>query len=209
MLSNLSCNDFLEELASNSPAPGGGSVAAFAGALSAALVSMVANLTIGKEKFKEQEPEFNEILNKATDFKCKLKECIDKDTEAFNQVMEAYKLPKTTEKEKAIRTQCIQKELQNAASLPMQVAEMCLEVLKLVKICALRGNSNAISDTGVAALMGLSGLQGALFNVDINLNSIKDEYFVEQINLKKGEIFVEAQVLKDEIMQIVQAGLKN
>lgn len=207
MIVNMTCKDFIEELASSSPAPGGGSVSALAGALSAALVSMVANLTVGKEQFKKDQDELEKTLAKAAELKIKLRDYVDQDTEAFNRVMDAFKLPKGTEEEKQARSQAIQEAMKQAAILPMEVASSCLEVLRLSKIVVTKGNPNALSDGGVAALMAFAGLQGAIFNVDINLGSIKDEQFVQQMRERKEEALAEAQTMRGEIMEAVQERL--
>ncbi|WP_227764427.1 cyclodeaminase/cyclohydrolase family protein [Zhaonella formicivorans] len=207
MLIDLKCNEFIEELASASPAPGGGSVSALAGALGAALVSMVANLTIGKEQFKADEEELQAVLAKASELKEKLMSYVDEDTEAFNRVMTAYKLPKGTEEEKKARTQAIQEAMRQAASLPMEVAECCLEALQLTKTAVAKGNPNALSDGGVAVLMAFAGLQGAIFNVQINLGSIKDEQFVQTMREKKEHVLRKGQALRDEILAMVETKL--
>ena len=203
MLIDMKCSEFIEELASDSPAPGGGSVSALAGSLGAALASMVANLTLGKEKFKEQEEEIQWALDKATQIKLQLRDLVDEDTEAFNQVMAAFKMPKAAEEEKKARSQAIQKAMQNAANIPMQVAEASLEVLILTQVMVNKGNPNALSDGGVGALMALAGIQGALFNVKINLGSIKDKEFVSEMESKLKDILEKSNKLREDILKNV------
>jgi methenyltetrahydrofolate cyclohydrolase len=203
MLIKMTCTDFIEELASDSPAPGGGSVSALAGSLGASLASMVASLTIGKEKFKDQEEKMQDALKKARELKDQLKYLIDEDTESFNRVMAAFRMPKSTDEEKKARSQAIQEAVKHAAQIPMQVAEASLEVLKLTQIMVDEGNPNALSDGGVGALMALAGIQGALFNVKINLGSIKDQEFIVEMEKKTESILNESSDLRDNIVNHV------
>lgn len=198
MLMEMTVRDFLQELASDSPAPGGGSVSALAGALSAALVSMVAQLT------PDQQPAQKDILEKAADLRAALEKDVDADTEAFNKVMDAYRLPKQTAAEKDKRSQAIQQALQGAALHPLQVARECLEVLRLCFWAAAEGNPNALSDAGVAALLARSGIRGALYNVEINLSGIKDQQFKEGLTREKEEILKKAVQLQVEIENMVE-----
>lgn len=193
MLMEMTEKEFLQELASDSPAPGGGSVSALAGALSAALVSMVAQLTSDKQQAQK------DILERAADLMAVLEKDVDADTEAFNKVMDAYRLPKQTEEDKKERSQAIQEALQGAALHPMKVARQCLDVLQLCSWAAAEGNPNALSDAGVAALLAQSGIKGALYNVEINLTSIKDQQFKERLIAEKDEILKEAVKLQKEI----------
>lgn len=207
MLIHLKFIDFIEELASDSPAPGGGSVSALAGSLGAALASMVANLTVGKEKFKEHEKEIQLSLDTATRLKNKLKGLVDEDTEAFNRVMAAFKMPKAKDEEKKARSKAIQEAMQHAAKIPMEVAEACLEILVITELLVKKGNPNALSDGGVGALMAAAGVQGAVFNVRINLGSIKDEAFVKEMSGRAAEIENKAVRLRDEIVKAVNEKL--
>ena len=207
MLIHLKFIDFIEELASDSPAPGGGSVSALAGSLGAALASMVANLTVGKEKFKEHEKEIQLSLDTATRLKNKLTSLVDEDTEAFNRVMAAFKMPKAKDEEKKARSIAIQEAMQHAAKIPMEVAEACLEILVITELLVKKGNPNALSDGGVGALMAAAGVQGAVFNVRINLGSIKDEAFVKEMSGRAAEIENKAVRLRDEIVKAVNEKL--
>lgn len=177
MLTDRSLNKFLDELASNSPAPGGGSVAALAGALGSALTSMVCNLTIGKKKYAEVEREMSNILDKSEDLRDKFKVLIDKDTEAFNKVMEAFGLPKDSEDQKALRAIAIQQATKEATLVPLEVMKHVIDALALAKIVAQKGNRNSVSDAGVSALMLKAALEAAAMNVEINLKSIEDTEF--------------------------------
>ncbi len=196
-LIEMKLKDFIEELSSDSPAPGGGSVAALAGALSSALSSMVCNLTIGKEKYKDVEYDMEKILDRVEDIRERFMELIDRDTEAFNRVMEAFKLPKSTEEEKKIRKEKIQDALKGAALVPLETARMCAEMIELCKEIAEKGNKNSITDVGVAAIMAKAGLESAILNVKINLKSINDEKFIESL-------LYEIDALKNNIEEVMK-----
>jgi len=180
-LVEMKISEFIEELSSDSPAPGGGSVAALSGALSAALSSMVCNLTIGKEKYKDVEYDMENILERLQNIRKRLLEIIDEDTEAFNQVMDAFKLPKNTEEEKKVRKEKIQEALKKAALVPLETARLCAEIIEISKEVAEKGNKNSITDAGVSMIMADAGLKSAILNVKINLKSIEDEKFVDSL----------------------------
>ena len=179
MLSSLSVTDLLNEIASNSPAPGGGSVSALAASLGAALTSMVCRLTIGKKKYIDVQTEIEKALKRSEDLRVQFISLIDEDTEAFNKVMAAYGLPKETEEQKMKRTAEIQNAMKTATLVPLKLMELCGEAMELVKTVVEKGNQNSISDASVAALMLQAGCEGAALNVLINLNSLQDEAFVE------------------------------
>lgn len=176
---------FLSELASNSPAPGGGSVAALSGALGASLIEMVCQLTVGKEKYKDNWDEMAEIIRKCSVERKRLTELIDEDTNAFNDVMQAFRMPKGTDEEKALRSEAIQKGYRKAIDTPVETAQRCLKLMEMAIPVAERGNPNSITDAGVGSDMAASGLEGAVLNIRINLGSIKDQDYV---NVKNGEI---------------------
>ncbi len=209
MLMNLTCKEFLKELASDSPAPGGGSVSALAGSLGGALAGMVAQLTLGKEKYAQREADMREALEKARGLQKKLQEKVDEDTEAFNGVMAAFRMPKGTEAEKEKRQEAIQSAMRHAATVPLGVAEACLEVMQLCRLMVANGNPNALSDGGVGALMAEAGVMGALFNVEINLGSIKDEGFVAVMRGKARELEMKAATLREEVIRDVKAKLQG
>lgn len=190
---------FTDELASNSPAPGGGSISALAGTLGAALTAMVCRLTIGNEKYDNAQNEVKEMLVKADNLIQKLTQYVDEDTEAFNKVMEAYRLPKETDEQKRARSQAIQTAMENAASLPLSVAEACLEVIIMAQRAIIIGNANAASDAAVSGLMAYAGLNGALYNVRINLPSIKDKHFAENAHAKVKQIKAQADAAYVEL----------
>lgn len=174
MLVKHTIEEFSSVLASNSPAPGGGSVAALSGALGADLVSMVCNLSIGKEEFSASNDALTDVLAKARGLSQSLLERVDLDTEAFNGVMAAFKMPKATDEEKKSRGEAIQAGYKNAIQSPLGIARECLDVLNLAETLLGRSNTNALSDLGVASQQAHAGLEGAIMNVKINLPSIKD-----------------------------------
>lgn len=180
MLIKHTLEEFNKVLGSSSAAPGGGSVAALSGALGAALVSMVCNLTVGKENFETSRDELTKVLSKSQSLSQSLLKRVDLDTEAFNEVMAAFKLPKVSDADKQERTKAIQSGYKNAIQSPLGIARECLEVLKLAESLLGRSNTNAISDLGVASQQAYAGLEGAILNVKINIPSIKDQEFVRQ-----------------------------
>ena len=204
MLVDKNIKEFLDELSSSSPAPGGGSVAALSGALGAALVSMTCHLTIGKKGYESVSDEMNEVLKKSNVLKENLTLLIDEDTNAFNKVMAAYKMPKETDEEKEKRRDAIQDALKNAANVPLDVMKQCVNVLSLAKIISEKGNKNAVSDAGVAALMSLAGLNSAALNIEINLSGIKDEKFVSEMKNEVKTLTVNGERIKDEIIKTVK-----
>lgn len=199
--------DFVEEVASKKPVPGGGSVAATSGSLSAALLSMVCGLTIGKRKYQEVEEELKEVLKKTERIKGELKELVIKDAESYRGVMDARKLTRHTEIEEKRRDQAIQEATKLAASVPLKVMEKSLEILNLSRIVAEKGNLNAVSDAGVAGLMAKAAILGAGYNVKINLGSIEDMNFVEQAKKALEAIEREAESLSQEVKKTVEERL--
>jgi len=180
-LVDMDIKSFLDEVASESPAPGGGSVAALAGALGAALSAMVCNLTLNKEKYASVHDEIEEVLERCEHTRDRLLDIVDKDTEAFNRVMDALKLPKTTEEEKRIRKNKLQEAFKGAALVPLETARLCAEIIEVTKTVAQKGNQSSITDAVVSALMAEAGFKAAILNVKINLASIKDKRFVEDM----------------------------
>jgi glutamate formiminotransferase/formiminotetrahydrofolate cyclodeaminase len=202
-LASKTVNGFLSELASSSPAPGGGSVAALSGSLGAALASMVCNLTVGKEKYADVQGEIKDVLKKCETLRKELTILIDKDTEAFNDVMKAFKMPKETEKQKEARSKAIQEGYKTAASVPLETARTCEKILDLAKIIAEKGNQNSITDAAVSAIMARSGIESAILNVKINLGSIKDEKFVKKISSEIDSLQKNADFKTEEILKLV------
>lgn len=205
-LKNLSVEEFASVTASDAPAPGGGSVSALAGALGAALAEMVANLTIGKEKYADAEAEMKELSAKAAEVRNELIEGIQKDTESFNQYMAALKLPKGIEEEKTVRREAMQNGLKAAAKVPLEVAETAAKIFPIAEAVVKRGNSNAVTDGLVAAMMARTAVIGALFNVKINLGSIKDEAFVAELAAKVAELERQAVESEQAILKASELG---
>ena len=204
-LVSMKINSFLSELASNSPAPGGGSVAALSGSLGAGLCSMVCNLTLGKEKYKEVEDNIKKILINSEHLRKKLTDLIDEDTDAFNDVMKAFKMPKDTEEQKKKRTKAIQNGYKNASMVPYDTAKTCFEILDMAKVIAKIGNVKSITDVAVSAIMARAGVESAILNVKINLGSIKDEDFVKKIYYDFNNLQKYTNIKFDEILKIVKS----
>jgi len=202
----MTVREFITELASNSPAPGGGSVAALSGSLAAALVCMVAQLTINNAGVEEQrQMQMRQVLEQASVLMQSLQEHVDEDTASFTRVMEAYRLPKGTATEREQRSGAIQQALQGAAIHPLKVAGECLSVLRYSCVVIEYGNPNALSDAGVAVLMAYSGVVGALLNVAINLQGIKDQDFCKSMDAEKAGLLIEARDLRDEAQNILNS----
>jgi len=193
---------FLDKLASRSPEPGGGSVAALTGALGAALVSMVANLTLGKEKYAGVQDKVEELLASSEKLRGELQGLIQKDTEVYADVSAAFKLPRETEEEKAERAGRIQEALKLATEVPFEIAEKCLEAARLSETSAVIGNVGAVSDAGVAVLLAEAAAQSAALNVKINVNSIEDKGFSETKWDRVCEILEEAADLRERVVQM-------
>ena len=166
--------DYFDDLAAKKPAPGGGSAAAAAGALGVSLLSMVANFTIGKEKYKDVEAEIQQILDTAEKSRAELQKLIDEDVAAYQKVSAAYKMPKDTEEDKRARTEAIQTALKDAMAVPLAICRNLFEAARLCEPLLEKGNINLVSDVGVAAEFIASGFAAALLNVEINLSGIKD-----------------------------------
>jgi len=196
MLDN-SVDLFLNKLSSSSATPGGGSAAALMGAMGAALVSMVANLTVGKKKYESVESEVLNVLEESELLRASLQDAIKKDVEAFNNVMTAYGLPKVSENEKFERSSQIQKALKIAIEAPLECAILASKVLPLCKKIAKIGNVNIISDAGVAVLAARAAFKSAELNVYVNASALKDKAFadakIEEIRNLSYEVDKEEQ----------------
>lgn len=205
-LVDLTVKDYLDVLKSDAPAPGGGSVSALSAAQGVGLVAMVADLTIGKEKYAEYDEACRAAKEKALSLYAQLVEGIDKDTEAFNKVSAAYKLPKDTDEQKAARSAAIRAANVGATEVPFETVKLCLEGLKVTETIVGKSNPNAASDLGVAALNLLAGIKGAWLNVKINLPGIKDEELKAKFE-GGAELAAEAEVIAKEIYEKVLASL--
>lgn len=203
--------EFVDALESKEPTPGGGSASALAGSLGAALTAMVGNLTFGRKAYEGLDEVTKEILNNNFNEVIKIKErlndLVDKDVEAFQGFMVALQMPRETEEEKSVRKVAMEKATIEALEVPLATANECLKILKLQKVFADYGNVNAITDVGVGALMAYAGAEGALFNVIINLQGLKDEAYVAEKKAECDSILAEANNLKEEVLSITYSKL--
>ena len=197
-----SLQTYVDDAASGKPAPGGGSVSACAGALGAALVSMVCNLTMGKEKFAGVEAQVREVVAASEARRAELERLLQDDTTAYNGVIEGYRMPKDTPEQQAARSAHIQAALKVAANVPLEIARVALEVCRLAKTAAELGNPAAVTDAAIGAILGESAAQGAALNVLINLGSIKDEAYVADARAELDRLLAEAVALRAEVMAI-------
>jgi formiminotetrahydrofolate cyclodeaminase len=193
---------YLDDAASGKPAPGGGSVSACVGALGAALVAMVCNLTIGKEKFAAVESEMKELVAKADAVRAWLQLLLQEDTEAYEGVIAAYRLPQDTDEQKVARKQAVQAGLIVAANVPLDICRAALEVCRLATTAARLGNPAAITDAGIGALLGEAAAVGAALNVRINLGSIEDCDYGQRAADELRRILDETAALRAEVLRI-------
>ncbi len=200
-MKNMTIIDLAEATASNAPVPGGGSIAAVCGTLSGALVEMVANLTVGKKKYSEVEGEMLEIAEKANSLRESLVEDIQKDSDAFAVVMEAFKLPKETEEEVEIRSIAIQNAMKLAAETPLEIARKAYSVMFLSEQVVADGNSNAVTDGLVSLMLARTAVLSALLNVKINLDSIQDPEYVLQLSAEVKELEEKCQLKEAEVLK--------
>jgi methenyltetrahydrofolate cyclohydrolase len=211
-LTDLKVKDFLEELASSSPAPGGGSVSALAGANGCALIAMVGSLSFNKKKFKALNQDIQEIYKKSLELFSKNQNLfialIDEDTEAFNSLMKAFKLPKETDEEIAFRTKEIDKATLQCIKVPLKVCALAIESLREVEDLIKYSNKNTISDQGVSVLMLYAAVEGAALNVLINLPGLNDEDLKKEYVQTIEEILLEANQIKEDLLEDVKYLLK-
>lgn len=196
MLTELTIKEFIEKVISNDPVPGGGSVSALNGALAGALSAMVANLTVGRKKYVEVNDLMEQLSARFEKLSHQLIADVDRDSDAYNRVFAAFKLPKETDEEKQARSEAIQRETKYAAQVPMEVARAVFEVLPFIGEVARKGNSNAVTDACVSMMCARTAILGALLNVRINLTSIKDEAFVKAMSEEADRI--EAMTIAQE-----------
>ena len=207
MLADLTIKGFLAETSGNAPVPGGGCISALSGAIASALTEMVSNLTIGKKKYSEVENEMKDIATRMAVVRDKLIENIDRDSETYNRVFEAFKLPKRTEEEKAKRSDVIQEATKEAAMVPMSVAEEIISIMPSISEVAHKGNQNAVTDACVAMMAARTGVLGALLNVRINLSSIKDSTFVERMTTEANTLERRTIAMEKELLDWVKTVL--
>jgi formiminotetrahydrofolate cyclodeaminase len=200
MLADMSVVDFLDETASNSPVPGGGSIAALSAAFSSALTQMVANLTLGKKGYEDVQEEAESVVKEAQRMKGFFVEYIDKDSDAFNEVMNAFKLPKDTDERVEQRKKAIQEATKLAALVPLEVAREAYKIMDIAKFVVEKGNKNAVTDGAVATMLARTAVLSALYNVKINLSSIKDKEFVEKVAEEVDELESKVKLKEEEIL---------
>ena len=208
-LVGLSLREFVNELSMDSPAPGGGSAAALCGALSAALSSMVANLTVGKKGYEKAWKDLKQAAARAQKLKDAYLDSVDLDTEAFNKLMEAYRLPKASEEQKKERDEAVKGAAVEATLVPFDVLDKSIEALKLAKKVAQKGNRNSVSDAGVAGQTGRAAAEAAYFNIRINLPSIPDQEFRSRMAKQAARLKKRALRLAEEINKIVEKQIKK
>ncbi len=198
---------FLDDLASKAPTPGGGSAAAIMGAMGAALVSMVSNLTVGKDQYAAVEPEMRHLLARADALRGDLLAAVAADIRVFDEVMAAYALPRTPEAVIPARTAAIQTALRAATEVPLGCARLCAEVIALSRRAAANGNTNVISDAGVAVMAAYAGLKSAALNVYINIKALKDRDFAARCKAETDALCLSAERDSAEIYALVMRKL--
>ncbi len=204
-LIDMTLTDFADETASESPAPGGGSIAAYMGALGAALGTMVANLSSHKRGWDERWEEFSDWAEKGKSYQAQLIKLVDEDTNAFNKIMDAFGMPKKTEEEKAARKKAVEEATRFATEVPFKTLKLCYECMEVSKAMAEIGNPNSVTDAGVGALAARAGVMGAFLNVKINASGLEDKEFAESI-IREGESIVEkVKQMESEILEIVHS----
>jgi formiminotetrahydrofolate cyclodeaminase len=199
--------NFLDELASNAPAPGGGSVASLSGALGAALISMVCNLTLGKKGYEDVQDDITDLLARSEDLRQVLTELLEEDVKAYTGYSVAAKMPRGTDEEKAVRAEAMQAALKKATDVPLRIAEAAVQVMDLCMPAAEKGNKWAVSDAGVAVLMAEAALRSAALNVLINLGSLKDQEFVAEKRARLDSLLEGKGTIRGEIYDYVVSRL--
>jgi formiminotetrahydrofolate cyclodeaminase len=207
MATRKTLSAFLDDVASSSPAPGGGSVAALAGALGAGLTAMVCSLTIGKKRYASVEEEMKSVRTQAEGLRGQFTELIDRDAAAFSKVMETLGLPKETEPQKALRAAAIQEATKEATLVPLEVMKHCIDAMALAQRVAEQGNANAITDAGTSALMLHAACAAAALNVKVNLRSLQDPEFVGWKTDEVESILKTSSMMLEEVQAAVDAKL--
>ncbi len=207
MIKQLTLEQYLDDLGAKKSTPGGGSTAAICGAMGAALLGMVAHYTLGKKGYEAVQDEFAQILKRAEALREAMQQGIQDDIDAFNQVMNAYRLPKGSAVEQEQRTDAIQRALKQATDTPMECARLCRETMELCQPSAEKGSKAVISDVGVAVASAYAGLKSAVLNVQINIGSIKDTTFVNQRQQTMAKLLNGADALLDSVYTTTQSRL--
>jgi formiminotetrahydrofolate cyclodeaminase len=204
---NLS--SFLDELASGEPTPGGGSAAALASALGAALAAMVANLTLGRKRYVDVDTQMQAVLHEAETLRAQLTALVADDAQAYERVRAAYRLPKESADDLAARNAAIQSAMQGASLTPLETMRACIAVLRLAEQATTLGNINAATDGAVGALLAQAGLRGAALNVRVNLGGIDDRSFASACEQEVAILLAEAELVTGRILATVEARLAN
>ena len=199
--------EFLQQLASRAPTPGGGSAAALMGAQAAALLGMVCNLTIGKKQYSAVEEDMQALLNRSEALREELTDAIEADVKVFNEVMAAYRLPRENIQQQSVRNAAVQQALRTATDVPLQCARACAELIQLSRTAAGKGSRNVVSDAGVAVMSAHAALQSAALNVFINIGSIQDRQFADVRKDELENIMQGASEATEEIYQLVRSRL--
>jgi formiminotetrahydrofolate cyclodeaminase len=207
MITESSIEKFLDDLAGGNPTPGGGSAAAIMGAMGAALVSMVCNVTIGKKGYEGVEAEMRAVLHESEKVRKRLTGMVAEDIAAFESIMAAYKLPKATDEDKAARSAAIQAGLRRATETPLDCARVCAEVIVLARRASEHGYLNVISDGGVGVLAGFTGLRSAALNVYINAPALKDRVFAEHARAELEKLVEFCAAESEAVYKIVRKKL--
>jgi glutamate formiminotransferase / formiminotetrahydrofolate cyclodeaminase len=208
-LANMTLSEFVDETASESPAPGGGSVSAYLGSLGVALGTMVANLSSHKRGWDNRWKEFSDIAEKGEYYKNELLKLVDEDTRAFNRIMNAFNMPKNTEDEKKARKQMIEDSTKFAIEVPFRVMQVSFDSMEVIKSMAEKGNPASASDAGVGALCARAAIRGAYLNVKINAAGLEDKAYIEQIIKRGKEIENSAEKKETEILKLVEKNINK
>ncbi len=208
-LVKLTLREFANSLSLDTPTPGGGSAAALCGALSAALSTMVANLTVGKKGYEEVQEKMKDLAIKGQSLKDELLQLVDEDTRAFNKVMDAFRLPKGTEEQIRSKEEAVETATKDAALVPLKVLEKCLSLLDLAMVAAAEGNRESLSDAGVAGLAAEAAAGGAYYNIRINLPNLRDTVFVQDVRSRADELKEKVARLAVELKALLARGLER
>jgi formiminotetrahydrofolate cyclodeaminase len=208
MLADLTVKEFLDKVAGKDPVPGGGSIAALNGAIASSLAAMVAGLTLGKKGYEEVQGLMSRVQSLALSKKKALTADIDRDSDAYDRVFGCFKMPKSTDEEKKVRSAAIQEATKEAAMVPMQVAKEAFSLMDTIDEVARAGNSNAVTDACVAMMCARSAVLGALMNVRINLGSLKDTAFVEEMQREADRLEQEACEKERHLLKDISEKLK-
>lgn len=208
-LMDMTCKAFADETASESPAPGGGSISAYMGVLGISLATMVANLSSHKPGWDERWEEFSDWAEKGQALKDELLFLVDEDTNSFNKIMDAFGLPKSNEEEKATRSAAIEEATKYAIEIPLRVMKKSLAAMEIIEAMAETGNPNSVSDAGVGALATRSAVMGAFLNVKINAGGLQDKTFVKKVMNEGAEIEQKARETEEKILEIVNRKIKS